>query len=285
MKQTRIIYQLTLFAIVFGLTFTFDISPVSANQSAKKNYTLGAFPHLPPREMEAIYAPMTANLAKHLGVNIVFKTSSSFESFREKTSRAAFDIVFVQPFYYIQLAEQYGYLPLATRSEVLETIVVANKDSPINGIEDLRGKTVALPPKIAAVSLMLRAHLRKHNFVIGKDVFISHYKSHLSCLQQVLIRKADVCGTVIAGLRNFRNKMKANMKIISRTDSIPHTLFAVNPQMSEDHRNLILKTILSWNNSDEGRKLLKKGHFTPFVQAFDEDYDSVRELDRVLKQQ
>jgi len=39
---------------------------------------------------------------------------------------------------------------------------------------------------------------------------------------------------------------------------------------------VMLTTILDWPNTEEGRKIIERGHFIPFVVANDAEYEVVR---------
>lgn len=267
-----------------GLAFCLIVAVTArADSSAQRPYLMGVFPHLPPRELEKVFAPMAASLSKAVGRKVLFRSSSTYKKFRANEDEQLYDIVFTQPFDYIRIADQHGYLPLATRSEPLATIVVVKKGSPITRIEDLRGKKIALPPRMAAVSYLLRAHLKKHGLIPGKDVQLTYHRSHVSCLQQVLIGIADACGTAAPALRFFKKKMNVELNVIARTTSIPHTLFAVHPHVPAADRQKLLRSILSWGNTKEGRKLLQRGRLKPFTKITDKDYDIVRQYSRVLE--
>ena len=41
-------------------------------------------------------------------------------------------------------------------------------------------------------------------------------------------------------------------------------------------RAVMLTTILDWPNTEEGRKIIERGHFIPFVVANDAEYEVVR---------
>lgn len=245
-----------------------------------KNYVLGVFPHLPPRELEKVYAPIAAALGKALGKQVEFGSSSTYERFMENLASETYDIIFTQPFDYIDAADNHGYLPLATRDEPLATIVVVQSGSALKSIHDLRGKTIALPPKVSAVSYLLRGYLENNGLVPGKDVTLIYHRSHVSCLQQVIIGAADACATAAPALRFFTHKMNVTLDIIVETTSIPHTLFAVHPRVSEQDRNKLLSTILSWKDTKDGKALLSRGKLKPFKAVKDSDYDVVRELSK-----
>ena len=125
---------------------------------------------------------------------------------------------------------------------------------------------------------MLRAHLHQNDFTPGEDVQLSYHRSHVSCMQQVIIGASDACGTAAPALRFFMHKMGVEMDIITKTTEIPHTLFAVHPRVPEKDREKLLEKILSWGESEKGRKMLKAGKLKPFIKIEDKDYDIVREM-------
>lgn len=255
------------------------IGGTQANEPSDGAYVLGVFPHLPPRELEKVYAPIAANLGRHLGREVKFRSSSTYERFMQRLDSQAFDIVFVQPFDYVRLADSYGYLPLATRSESLKTIFVVKPDSSIHRVADLAGRRVALPPEVAAVSRLARLYFRDQG--LESPVQLSYHRSHVSCMQQVLIGAADACGTAAPARRFFEHKMGVTLREVGATAAIPHTLFAVNPRVPARDRQILLDTIVSWSDTPSGRAMLKRGRLSGFVAVSDEAYDVVRRLSRL----
>ena len=273
-------------AVLLGLWFAMSAtSPVLAETPAavgagKGEYVMGIFPHLPPRDIEEVFGPMAKDLSAHIGRPVMLASSTTFERFSEGLEREQFDIAFVQPFEYIKIADKYGYLPLATRTENLSGLVVTTKDSPIKTLADLKGKRIALPPESAAISQLIRRHLAAKGLVAGKDVTLSHHRSHVSCMQQVMIGDADACGTAAPSVRFFQNKMQVELKVIATTREIPSSLFVAHPRVPNKERELLRDRIVSWSNTPEGRAFLKRGELTPFRRVTDAEYNVVREMAR-----
>ncbi|NIQ12641.1 MAG: phosphate/phosphite/phosphonate ABC transporter substrate-binding protein, partial [Gammaproteobacteria bacterium] len=202
-------------------------------------YVMGVFPHLPPRELEKVFAPMAADLAEVINHDILFRSSTTYEKFTARLEQQQFDIAFVQPFDYVKAADNHGYLPLATRTQRLSAILVVKPDSRLTDSNSLKGKRISLPPESAAVSHLVKDHLLKNGLNLNTDINISHHRSHISCMQQVLIGAADACGTAAPALRFFEKRMKVKLKIVMRTIDIPHTLFAIHPRVPEAEREKI----------------------------------------------
>ncbi len=251
---------------------------VTKAATSHKEYIMGVFPYLPPRELEKVFSPMAADLAKTLGKPVIFRTSSTYKKFMEQLDNQVFDIAFVQPFDYIRAADKYGYRPLATRQEKLSAILVAKQGSSLSNVKDLKNRTVSLPPEVAAVSYLIKDYFMNNNLKVGTDVKLMFTRSHVSCMQQVLIGTADACGTAGPALRFFQHKMKAQLKIIGKTKNIPHTLFSIHPRISNAEQEKIRQQILDWGKTEEGKKMLARGRLKPLKSIQDNDYNIVRKM-------
>lgn len=250
---------------------------LSSNAFAADTYKFGVFPYLPPTKLNSLFSPITKDLSEALGKDIHLSSKPSYAEFSEQLSNEVFDIAFVQPFDYVTAHDKNNYLPLARRGEDLKAIIVVNKDSPLQTLQDLRGKIIANPPVSAAVTHLTSMALMGAGIDPDKDVTRDYGKSHFSCMQRVLIGSADACGTAGQALFHFEKKdMKGRFRVLQETQGIPHSLFVVHNRVPEAERAQLLERITGWKNSSSGREILSNGKFIPFVMAQDSDYDAVR---------
>lgn len=244
--------------------------------SDKGEYVLGVFPYLAPRQIEIMYAPITAALTEALGRHVRLTSGLSYSKFMDSVKEELYDLVFVQPFDYVSIADAYGYVPLATRDEPLPAILVVREDSSMKALNDLHGKTIALPPESAAISHLVTDHLSKSGFDHSSK--LEYQKSHFACMHQVIIGKAAACGTAPPALRFFQQKTGDKLRVVSTTMAIPNSLFAAHPRVSAEDRQKILDTMMSWPNTEQGRKLLEKAKVKALVPVTDNAYDIVRKM-------
>lgn len=237
-------------------------------------YVLGVFPYLPPRDLETVFAPIAVDFKRVLGRDIQIMSKTSYESFSKSlVDDQVYDIAFVQPFDYARAARS-AYLPLAARPEKLFALIVTTNDSPIRGIDDLKGKHMSLPPRDAAISRLVRAHLRKNGLEPGKDVRLEYVRSHTSCLQHVLIGLVDACGTTPSAMHHLKNPARDRLRGVLETDAIPSALFVVHTRVPELERKHILQTILAWPKTPDGLDIQLSG----FAPISDSDYEIVRKF-------
>ena len=251
---------------------------------AVKPYEFGVFPYLPVTKIHELYAPIAADLAAKLGRPVRLGSKARYESFEHELRRQTYDIAFVQPFDYVEAHDNFGYLPLARRIGELQAIIVVRENSPAHTLNDLLGKTIANPPPDAAVSYLTSMALWGAGIDPGTGVRRDYGKNHFTCLQSVLIGVADACGTAEQPLRTVqRNKHAAGLRVLHKSSPIPHPLFVVHRRVSAEHRDTLLRTIVEWPRTQEGKRILEGGQFAPFTAAKDADYEVVRRYQRSRK--
>jgi phosphonate transport system substrate-binding protein len=256
--------------------------PANAADTA---YEFGVFPYLPLAKIHELYGPMAADFSAKLGRHVRLSSKAGYGSFQEELRRGTYDIALVQPFDYVEAHDKHGYLPLARRAGDLQAVLVVRDDSPLTSIRDLKGKTVANPPVDAAVSRLTSIAFLEAGIDPQTGVKRYYGKNHVACLQSVLIAAADACGTAEQALRTIETeqRMRARFRILHRIVRIPSALFVAHRRVSQKDRDLLLKTVLDWPNTEEGRKILEGGRFSPFVAARDADYEVIRRYIRSRK--
>ena len=250
---------------------------VSAMAQEKPPYRFGVFPFMSLSRLENVFAPMATDLGAALNRKVQFRSSSSFDRFADNLSRQMYSIAFIQPFDYVKVATQAGYLPLVARADSLSAIITVLPDSPYLQVEDLKGLSIALPPSTAAVSYLTILTLLQMDAEPGRDVSLIHTRTHDSCLQQLLIKQVAACGTAPAPLKVFESKMNIKFRILRQSTSIPGSLFIVHSSVPDPERKIIKDTLLSLSLSPEGKILFGTKNRPLFKIVNDADYDVVRQ--------
>jgi len=107
----------------------------------------------------------------------------------------------------------------------------------------------------------------------GRDVTIDYRKTHESCLLQVQNGEAEACSTAHMALNMVSNKLSQGLRPVGLTEKIPGILFMVHKRVPAKIRKQLQSEIISWNNSDKGRKILRSIHFGEFKLVDNSDYN------------
>ncbi len=232
----------------------------------------GVFPYLSTAQLERLYAPVAADLSAATGREVQLRTRPSFDLFQEEVVQERYDLVFIQPFSFVDVARPHGYESIARPAEALKAVFVVRSDSDIQDFDDLRGTTLSAPPKQAAVSQLAQDTLRKHGLIAGTDFRLTYQNNHPACLRAVLIRKAAACITAPPPLEVFSTRTGVNFRILGYSDPVPGSTYAAHQRLPAPLRAEIAARIVSWNRTATGRALLATLKFSGFVNSSNEDY-------------
>lgn len=253
-------------------------------------YVMGVFPFLPPSNLEAIFAPISAELSQAVGKPIRMRMTHSFDLFTNAIAEQKYDIVQMQPFDYLRVGKRSGYIPLVTRSERLYATFSVKSGSPVQGLRDLRGRVVGLPPETAAVSSLAVATLKSEGLRNERDYTLRYFPNHLACLQQLMIGTVASCATSAPAVRLFEAQYGITLNHIGKSYSIPHTMFAVHKRLPAADRAKIKAQLLATTLAGVDPKLrslfIERDTNDPrsyFIPVTDRDYDVARQILKQLE--
>jgi phosphonate transport system substrate-binding protein len=284
-------HRITLTGLIISASMLIaPLSLAAAEAPAPHEYNMGTFPFLPPANLESIFAPISAEISAAVGRPVRMRATSSFDGFTKAIVDKKFDIVQMQPFDYVRVGKQAGYIPLVARTEPLYAHFSAKTDSKIKKLADLKGGTLGLPPDSSAVSYLAKATLQSYSATRGNAVAYRYFPNHLACLQQLLIGTVDACATSAPAARLFESQSGVRLAEIGKSRTIPHAMFAVHKRINPTDRAKIKATLLSTTLSGVDPKLRKLFidldptdgiHY--FKPVTDKDYDSARQILNLLE--
>ncbi|HHJ16061.1 MAG TPA: phosphate/phosphite/phosphonate ABC transporter substrate-binding protein [Gammaproteobacteria bacterium] len=275
----------TLLLTCMLLVTCLPLPGTAGNNPQAIEYRFGVFPYLSAVRLEEIYAPVSAELARESGLDIHFRTSSTFERFFTRLKQQHYDIALIQPFWYPPAVDKFGYLPLVRMEEPLSSLIMVLEDSPLQTVADLKGTVIATPPAFVPVVHMARRALLEAGLVPDRDVQLRAFKSVDSCFQQLLIGTASACIAPPFAPAVIMEKMNVRLRVLLETPSIPNLSVVVHSRLPLEQREQLKDIFLSWDRNTPGQKLLKTIKTRAFVPAVDAEYDAVRTFLRDIRKE
>lgn len=245
-------------------------------RAADDAYTLGVIPYKVAAELEAVYAPLAAELGTALGRPVRFRTAAESSQFLPRLLQGRFDIALVQPFYYLAAAQEAGYLPLVRVREPYEALLVARADGPLRTPADLRGRTVATPPRYSPNTVILLQALRERGLMPGRDFHVLTTRSQSACLDQVLTGAADACASGAVQLPPDGGAV--GLRTLLDAGGLPGVVFIVHARVPAPERERLRQALLALADRPAGQPMLRSLHSRALVPANDADYDVVRQF-------
>jgi len=270
-------------SIIYLLIFLTSLAWLPAIADVK----LGVFPRRPPAVTVKAFKPLVAHLEKVLGEKVQLIVPKNFKAFWKGVANKEFDIVHYNQYHYIKSHKDFGYNVMVTNEEFgspkIAGALSVRKDSGINSVADLKGKTILFGGGKKAMGSYIAptAILKKAGLEAGKDYKVSFAKNPPSAVIGVYNHAADASGSgnVILKTKGVKKKIDVDkMKILAESDEFTHLAWAVNADFPADKMTKIQKAMTSLKGTAEGDAILKSARVTNFHTAVDADFSKVREI-------
>ena len=273
-RITPVWQKLSVLSIIFGVLVWCLPSTAS---TAEKVYTFGVVPQFDARRIKDIWQPILDSIQKKTGIQIELVGSASIQTFEAQFSEGEFDFAYMNPYHLLKAQQTQGYQPFVRDvGRMLYGIIVVRRDSPIEQIADLDGKTVAFPaPNALGAALIPRTEFGE---IYKIDITPKYVRSHDSVYLNVLLGQADAGGGVQKTFNKQPEKIRSALKIIYQTRKVaPHPI-AVHPRVPAHIKETLLNALLSLGNTNAGRAMLKEIPMNQIGKAIAEDYEPLRHL-------
>jgi len=192
------------------------------------------------------------------------------------------DVAYVSPLAYVLDAKLVPLgMPFVDNTRLYEGGIFVRADSGIKSIKDLRGRKFAFKNPGSIDGYVYPAGMLKKAGVDVKAVDIGR----ASAVTAVFNKRADAgCADVesIEGTLVDFGKIK-QIKVLMRTDPIPNGVIVARGDMPPSTLAQLTKAIADMNVETDGQVAMKDLEFDRMAPANDRDFDSLRQMTRLLR--
>lgn len=243
---------------------------------AAQTYSFSVVPQFERRMLFEIWQPIVDELQRRTGLSFELTTSLSVGDYETDVVNGNYDFIFVNPYVVPRIVKRPGYLPLIRDRKPLYGILVVRKDSPLQRIQDLNGKTLAVPSMTAlGASLLLRAELDRQFGVQLRPVVV---KTHSSVFLHVVNGLTDAGGSVQKALAEQDPRIQDGLRVLFRTRDVPSHPIAAHQRVPKAVRDKVQQAFIAMSSDPQGRELLAKIPMQEAVAATADDYNVLRAL-------
>jgi phosphonate transport system substrate-binding protein len=260
-------------------------APDSGSEPAKDQapeYLFGVFPSRPPTKTFEVYQPIFDYLSLHVpGARFRLEASGDSAQYEKKLTSRRFHFALVNPYQTIRSFE-YGYRVFGKMApdEDFRGIILVRRDSGIETLADLKGKTVAFPAPTTVGSTMLTQYfLQTHGVDVKRDIHSVYVRSQESCILNVYHRFAAAAGSRPQPWAHFQaqHPEKAKELVVKwETESLINNALVVRDDVPRQTLDKTAATLFSLNNDEAGRKLLDAIPISRFEPADNAAYEPMR---------
>lgn len=248
-------------------------------EHAEETRVFGFLPIVSTERLARRFEPLAEYLAEELGMRIVIETAPTYAEFVRRThDERRYDYLFTAPHFYALAQRRAGYrVMVRADGEPLRGAIVVRKDSGISNIDELCGKTVATPSAIAIITGLVRQRLIRAGCNMEGSTTLVPTPSHNASMMSVHRGATEGAGFGVVPLRLADPGIRAELRIIAETDTIPNMPFSVAPWISEEEATRFADALIGMRAGVEGTAILKHVGWTGFVVAEPGEYDMLEE--------
>lgn len=229
-----------------------------------KELVFGVYPYLTPNQIVEQYAALREHMAKSLGRSVTMVSAPDFATFIERTRKGEYDIIFTAP-HMGRLAEKRdGYHRVAQTGYQIVVALVCLKDKPIQALDDLKGRAVAIGSRMSMTYQVVDHALGKRGLALENSVRVVETPSFSNVMQATLRGEADVGAVPTAVLDNIPAEQRSQVREIFRTQPTPGALVMSHPRLGEETMAKLRSALVDYKDQPAGRQFFIRSRLVDF---------------------
>lgn len=274
------IVNVAILTLILMLVFSAVLADGKLQQ---KPLRLGLLPYLSSEKLINTYAPLAEYLEQKLNRKVIIVTAPDFRKYFKRANQGKYDLYFTAPHFAAYAEARYQHRRLVRLARMLDGTIVVPVNSEIRKIEDLKGKVLATPDKLAVITIMAEQLLERHGLVPGRDVTIRYASSHNNAMKTVLGGLSDAAVSLSALYSKMGKVRKSKLRVLAKTTQIPHAMFMASAQLDKKTCKAAKQALLTFAASRRGRLFFSKTGFVGFIKISDKNMNSVKGFVPVLE--
>ncbi len=262
----------------------------SASAFAQSVFKVTTIPEEAATEQTRKFGPLAKYLESKLGMKVEFTPVNDYPAAVEALVNKQVDLVWFGGFTHVQAQLRSGgkIIPLAQREEDAQfrSVFIANTDSGIKTLADLKGKQVSFGSQSSTSGhLMPRSFLLQAKLDPEKDFKrVAYSGAHDATIASVVSGRVDAAALDITVWRKFVDDKKVDTtktNVFFTTAPYYNYNWSVHADMPAAMRERVTKALLDLSmNTPEGKEILTLNRATKYIPTRAENYKDLETAGR-----
>jgi phosphonate transport system substrate-binding protein len=262
--------SLCLSAAILPSQVQAQVAACLGDASATKPYVVSVVPQLPASETYSHWAPLLEAVGLATKQCFTLSISKSIPDFETELLAGMPDFSYMNPYHQVMVHRRQAYRPLVADATPLTGILVVRRDSGINKLEDLNGKSLAFPsPNAFAASLVTRAILSQR----GIDIKPTYVKTHSNVYRSVLQADVVAGGGINTTLLREPEALQGQLKVLFESNGYRAHPFSAHPRVPAPLQESVRKAFIAYASTEAGKTVMNKAQMPqPVAVDYGRDY-------------
>lgn len=246
---------LALLWLAFGM-----LSPAHADSLTRnvRPLTLGIVPYTSTRNLLTTHQSLARSLESTLLQPVQIVTAPDYDSFVRRLAGGEYDLVISAPHYARLAVKDFGYNALLAHKAPIRGILVTARQTPLSGLEDLRGKRIAVADRSALMAILGTVTLAEMGLRESRDYQFVETVSHASALQNALSGKSAAALISHTALLLATPETQHDTQIWRELVVFPGQFYLAHNRLPEVRQKAIKAALLNFERSVEGRTFFER---------------------------
>ena len=244
------------------LLFAVALSAGAATaQSPQKPLVMGVLPNVSARVLLTMYQPFRDYLQDGLKQPVEITTAADFRSFSMETKSGNYQLVVTAANLGAMHQVDDKWRPVAIYEPQIPGILVSAAGNVNNGVDQLRGKLLAVGNPQSLVVLRGLQWLRERGLEEGRDFRLTRSANEDSLGTLIRSGEAPLAMMSMGEFRAISEDGRKELRVHTEFARVPGFVVMANPAMPATQLEAISRTILEFPNTDQGREFFKRSGF------------------------
>ena len=257
------------------------VQKLTAKNKSKDEIIFGINPFTSPENIKNMYIPILISVFNKVGFKVRTMIVKDYEALSSGIQEGIIDVAWFSPFAYVNAHEKIGIEPLVSpkvNGKVsYNGYIITRKDSGINELADLKGKSFGYVDEGSASGYLYARHIIKTKGMNPDKIFsrTSFLGSHDNVIKAVLSKELDAGATYNEAIENAHmNGINTDeFRIIAKTADIPKDAIAASPHLSKEFCENLKNAFTQYVKTSNINSPVEG-----FVDSNDKKYDVIREV-------
>ncbi|MEQ1661777.1 MAG: phosphate/phosphite/phosphonate ABC transporter substrate-binding protein [Thiobacillus sp.] len=268
------------------LLVLFGLSPL-ARAGKPAPFVFGVFPNLGTQQILMTYRPLADVLEKRFHRQVLIFTAPDFKTFVTRTHRGEYDLVLTAPHMAWLARQEAGYRPLLQFDQPVRGLLVVNKASALNTLQDLDNSKIAIGDPLAVTVLAMQDLLAASGLKSGQQFRLYEAGTQSNAAMQVVSRRSDAAIVGRQPLNALPEDMRQQLRVIAETRALSSQMFLTHPRVNERDAASIQEALLAFERLSAGQTFMTKSGFGKLVPVRDGEFQVFRpyalEVQRLMR--
>lgn len=256
--------------------------------------SIGVIPSEDTEQVAATFDPIAKYVGEELGVEADLYTATDYSGIIEAMRSGEAEVAWLGPLSYVLASQRANAEAVAvqlteegTENPTYRSFIITQKDSAVQGLEDLRDKTFAfVDPASTSGNLFPRQAFKEAGMDPDRDLaeatFAGGHDASALAAANGDVDAGAVASTTYESMVSEGVLNEGDVRIIWESEPIPESPIAVRGDLGQEAKDRIKQAFVGMRPEDVGEEEISPDGAVGYVEAKDSDYDVIRKLAKSL---